>query len=98
MPDLEKLPIDQVVAQLAAQPERGLTAADAQQRLARYGPNALIEKEESLAAKVIAHFTGPIAYMIEAAAIVSALLGRWEDFAIISGLLLFNVGLELWQD
>jgi len=98
MPDLEKLPIDQVVAQLAAQPDRGLTAADAQQRLARYGPNALIEQEESLAAKVLAHFTGPIAYMIEAAAIVSALLGRWEDFAIISGLLLFNVGLELWQD
>src|SRR5271166_2951333 len=41
---------------------------------------------------------GPIAYMIEAAAIVSAILGRWEDFIIITALLGFNAGLELWQD
>jgi H+-transporting ATPase len=32
--------------------------------------------------------------MIEAAALVSALIGHWEDFAIISALLLFNAGLE----
>ena len=36
--------------------------------------------------------------MIEAAAIVSALIGHWEDFAIISSLLLFNAALEFWQD
>jgi len=36
--------------------------------------------------------------MIEAAAIVSAVLGRWEDFAIITTLLLFNTALEFWQD
>jgi len=28
--------------------------------------------------------------MIEAAAVVSALIGHWDDFAIISALLLFN--------
>ena len=55
-------------------------------RRARYGPNALVEKERSLAAKLL-HFTGPIAYMIEAAAIISAVVGRWDDFAIIAGLL-----------
>ncbi len=36
--------------------------------------------------------------MIEAAAIVSALIGHWEDFAIITSLLLFNAALEFWQD
>ena len=36
--------------------------------------------------------------MIEAAAIVSAVIGRWSDFAIITGLLFFNVALEFWQD
>ncbi len=36
--------------------------------------------------------------MIEAAAIVSALIGHWEDFSIIIGLLLFNAALEFWQD
>src|SRR5277367_3914382 len=95
---LEKLPVEQVLAKLAVQAGRGLTSAEAQQRLAQYGPNALIEKEESLAAKVVGYFTGPIAYMIEAAAVVSALIGHWDDFAIIAALLLFNAALEFWQD
>lgn len=96
--DLEKLPIEQVLAKLGVRPDRGLLATEAQQRLARYGPNALVEKEKGLAASILGHFTGPIAYMIEAAAIVSAVLGRWEDFAIITTLLLFNAALEFWQD
>jgi H+-transporting ATPase len=36
--------------------------------------------------------------MIEAAAVVSAVIGHWDDFAIITALLFFNAGLELWQD
>jgi H+-transporting ATPase len=36
--------------------------------------------------------------MIEAAAIVSAIIGHWSDFAVIAGLLLFNAALEFWQD
>ena len=96
--DLEKIPVEQVLAQLGVQAERGLNSSEAQQRLAQYGPNALIEKEESLTSKILGHFMGPIAYMIEAAALVSALIGHWDDFAIIAFLLLFNVGLEMWQD
>ncbi|MGZ8915918.1 MAG: plasma-membrane proton-efflux P-type ATPase [Methylobacter sp.] len=96
--DLEKIPVEQVLAKLGVQADRGLGSIEAQQRLAQYGPNALIEKKESLAAKILGHFMGPIAYMIEAAALVSALIGHWDDFAIISFLLLFNVGLEMWQD
>ncbi len=97
-PNLEKLPIADVLAQLKTDGERGLTSAEAQQRLTTYGPNALVEKEESLAAKILGHFRGPIAYMIEAAAVISALIGHWDDFAVISTLLLFNVALEMWQD
>jgi H+-transporting ATPase len=96
--DLEKIPVEQVLAKLGVQADRGLSSIEAQQRLAQYGPNALVEKEESLAAKILGHFMGPIAYMIEAAALVSALIGHWDDFTIITFLLLFNVGLEMWQD
>jgi H+-transporting ATPase len=96
--DLEKIPVEQVLAKLGVQAERGLSSTEAQQRFAQYGPNSLVEKEESLAAKILGHFMGPIAYMIEAAALVSALIGHWDDFAIITFLLLFNVGLEMWQD
>ncbi|MGY3618281.1 plasma-membrane proton-efflux P-type ATPase [Bradyrhizobium sp. USDA 10063] len=96
--DLEKVPVDRVLAQLAVKPDHGLSSANAKQRLAKYGPNALVEKEESLLRKIVGHFTGPIAYMIEAAAIVSAIIGHWDDFTIIMGLLFFNAALEFWQD
>ena len=70
--DLEHMPVAQVLAHFvlahfAVKPDRGLSSAEATQRLARYGPNA----KWSLAAKLLGHFTGPIAYMIEAAAIIS---------------------------
>nr|WP_316213377.1 plasma-membrane proton-efflux P-type ATPase [Bradyrhizobium sp. SZCCHNR3112] len=83
---------------LGVQSSRGLSSAEAQKRLAQYGPNAIVEKEPSLARRVLKYFTGPIAYMIEAAAIVSAIIGHWDDFTIIGGLLIFNAGLEFWQD
>ena len=90
--DLEKLPIERVLAKLDVVPAQGLSAAEAALRLTKYGPNALVEKEVSLARKILGHFTGPIAYMIEAAAVVSAVLGHWDDFVIITVLLLFNAG------
>jgi H+-transporting ATPase len=97
-PDLEKSPIDKVLTQLSVKADQGLSEGQAKERLAQYGPNALIEKEGSLWRKILGHFTGPIAYMIEAAAIVSAIIGHWDDFAIIAGLLFFNAALEFWQD
>jgi H+-transporting ATPase len=96
--DLETLRVDDVLAQLGTDAERGLSGAEAERRLSQYGPNALAEKEESLARKILRHFSGPIAYMIEAAAIISAIIGHWDDFAIITGLLFFNAALEFWQD
>src|SRR6516164_9875884 len=96
--DLEKVPVETVLAQLKVKADQGLSSAEAQQRLAQYGPNALVEKEVGLARKLLGHFTGPIAYMIEAAAIVSAVIGHWTDFAVIAGLLFFNAAIEFWQD
>src|SRR5262244_699089 len=96
--DLERMPVEKVLAQLAVKPEQGLSNAEARERLAKYGPNALIEKEVSLLRQIVGHFTGPNAYMIEAAALVSAIIGHWDDFAIIAALLFFNAALEFWQD
>ncbi|HBZ69602.1 MAG TPA: plasma-membrane proton-efflux P-type ATPase [Deltaproteobacteria bacterium] len=96
--DLEKAPVGDVVAKLGVKPDLGLSSAEANQRLSKYGPNALIEKPESLAHQIVGYFTGSMAYIIEASAFVSALLGRWDDFTIILGVLLFNAGLEFWQD
>ncbi|MEM8569851.1 MAG: plasma-membrane proton-efflux P-type ATPase [Pseudomonadota bacterium] len=96
--DLEKADLAEVIKALEVDPSAGLGADTASERLKTYGPNAIVVHEESLFHKIIGYFTGPIALIIEAAAIISALLGHWDDFIIITALLLFNVALDLWQD
>ncbi|WP_035463574.1 plasma-membrane proton-efflux P-type ATPase [Ligilactobacillus ceti] len=96
--DLEKAPVPEVLQTLAVDPKVGLSQLEAAQRLEKYGPNALTEKVQSFWSKLMHHFMGPIAYMIEAAALVSAIIGHWDDFIIILALLLFNVTIEMIQD
>ena len=96
--DLEKEDVKKVLTDLNVDPKTGLSMQEAKNRLGKYGPNAITAKEEPLWLKFLKNFTGPIAYMIEAAAIVSAIIGHWDDFVIILILLLFNACIELWQD
>ena len=60
-PDLEKIPVEQVLSTLGVKPEQGLSAAEVQQRTAKYGPNAIIVKEKTLAEKIRGYFTGSMA-------------------------------------
>ncbi|MEO1102815.1 MAG: HAD-IC family P-type ATPase, partial [Pseudomonadota bacterium] len=96
--NLENAPVVDVLAALAVDPSAGLAGKEASKRLQAYGPNAIIVEEESFLHKLLGYFKGPIALIIQAAAVISAILGHWEDFIIISGLLIFNAGLDLWQD
>ncbi len=77
---------------------QGLTAAEAEARLSRYGPNALDEKKTGALERLKRYFWAPIPWMIEAAAILSAVLGDWADFAIIMAMLLVNAGVDYWQE
>ena len=63
---------------------RGLTSDEAKERLAKYGPNAIEEKEESWGHRLFRRFWGPIPWMIEVATILSAIAQRWEDFTVIT--------------
>jgi len=76
----------------------GLTNEEAAKRLARYGPNSIEEKEESWVHRLFKRFWGPIPWMIEVAAILSALVRHWEDFAIITTLLLVNAIVDFYQE
>ncbi len=79
-------------------PYKGLTSAEAVRRLARYGPNTLEEEAVSTWRKLLGYFWGPIPWMIEVAAILSALVQHWPDFWIIVALLVFNAGVGFWQE
>ena len=76
----------------------GLTTAEAKQRIEKYGLNDIPETEESTFKRIIKRFWGPIPWMIEVAAILSAIAAKWEDFIIITILLLVNVAVDFAQE
>ncbi len=76
----------------------GLTSEDAAKRLAQYGPNALAEEKTNVLARLLAYFWGPIPWMIETAAVLSAAAGRWEDFGVIVFMLLINAGVGFFEE
>jgi H+-transporting ATPase len=95
--DLEKATLDTVYQDLETSAD-GLTRADAKARLEKYGRNELVDKEVSDLQKFLRFFWGPIAWMIEAAALLSLLMGHWPDLAIIMVLLLYNAISGFWQE
>jgi len=78
--------------------DQGLSRPEAQGRLERFGPNEIEEREEALWHRLFRRFWGPIPWMIEVAAILSAAVGKWEDFGIILVMLLVNAGLDFFQE
>jgi len=76
----------------------GLSSADAQARLDFYGLNTIEEKHKSAILKFLSYFWGPIAWMIEIAAILSAIVHHTEDLVIILVLLFFNAIVGFWQE
>lgn len=90
--------IPDVLRQLQSDPRRGLSSAEAARRLAQYGANAIPEKHLSPLRQFLGYFWGPIPWMIEIAAVLSAVVAHWADFAIIMTLLLVNAGVGFWQE
>ncbi|MCF3935834.1 plasma-membrane proton-efflux P-type ATPase [Acuticoccus sp. M5D2P5] len=94
-------PQDSVTTASALPPgplDTGLSTRDAEARLARGGRNAIAETHVSPVRKLLGYFWGPIPWMIEVAALLSAILRHWSEFAIIIALLLFNAGVGFWQE
>lgn len=85
-------------ARLDSDIRTGLSAAEAAQRLARYGENALAEKPTHLLLRFLSYFWGPIPWMIEVASLLSALAQHWSDLVIILVLLGVNAGVGFWQE
>ena len=76
----------------------GLTTTEAEKRLAQYGENALVEHRISAIERLLRFFWGPIPWMIEIAAALSAMLGHWDDLIVILVMLFINAGVGFWQE
>ncbi len=89
--------VSQLRQQLASSPA-GLSAEEVGRRLAQYGYNELAEEKVSPLLKFLSYLWGPIPWMIEIAAILSAVVRHWADFWIILTLLVVNAIVGFWEE
>ncbi|KAH7026837.1 H(+)-ATPase [Linnemannia elongata] len=80
-------------------PQTGLTHEQAAQRLKTFGPNPVGSKSRfNQLLKFLSYFVGPIAFLIEAACIVSAIVKDWFNFFTILGLLFLNAIIGYFEE
>ena len=96
-PKDSELPIPALLEKLSTSQD-GLSSAEAAKRLQQYGRNEIMEKKQSRLIAYLRYFWGPIPWMIEAAAVISAIIQHWDDLAIISTLLAVNAIVGFWQE
>ncbi len=89
----------EVVAALGSDAASGLTGAEAAERLARYGPNAIEgEKPPSVWAVALQQLRDPMNIMLVAVTAVSFVIGEVSTGVIVALLILLNVVLGSRQE
>jgi H+-transporting ATPase len=77
---------------------QGLTSAEARQRLLKYGPNMVAEDRPHPWLLFLRKFWAPVPWMLEATIALQFALGKTDEAAIISVLLIFNAALGFAQE
>ena len=95
--DLRSLPVAQAMSRLGSSPD-GLSQNEASKRLGQFGPNEIAERKTIAFLTFLTYFWGPIPWMIEIAAVLSAVARHWADFFIIAVLLVANGVVGFWEE
>jgi len=77
--DYKHVSVEEVLKELRTS-RNGLSSDEAMKRLEKYGSNEIPEKKVNPVIKFLSYFWGPIPWMIEVAAILSAIIRHWTDF------------------
>ena len=94
----DDISIKDLVSKLGVSLENGLTDSEVSNRIDKYGYNELPEDKANPLLKFLTYFWGPIPWMIEVAAILSAITKDWADFGIIMLLLAANAIVGFWEE
>ncbi len=95
--EIKKKTTDELLNKLSTS-KAGLSNSTAKNFIQDYGYNEISEKKVNPLVKFLSYFWGPIPWMIEVAAILSAIINHWEDFWVIFALLLLNAVVGFWQE
>jgi magnesium-transporting ATPase (P-type) len=93
------LELDEVAARLGVHRQRGLTQAEAEARLARFGPNQLpTPPRRPVWLRFARQFHNVLIYVMLAAAAVTAGLGHWIDAAVLLAAVVVNALIGFVQE
>ena len=82
----------------ASDSKKGLTGAEAKERLLQYGFNEVPEKKINPAVVLAKKFWGLSAWMLEIIIVLSWVLQKYADVYIVTGLLIFNAVLSFIEE
>jgi magnesium-transporting ATPase (P-type) len=90
---------EQVEERLRVDPERGLDAAEAAERLGTYGPNRLPQgKKKGPLMRFLAQFNNILIYVLLTAGFIKLMLSLWLDASIIFAVVILNSLLGFLQE
>ncbi len=94
-----RLEAETVVARLGSDPARGIDAAEAASRLARFGRNELLDRARVSGWQVLARqVTSPMILVLIVAAAIVALIGDLKDTAVILAIVVLNAMIGFAQE
>ncbi|NIO68468.1 MAG: HAD-IC family P-type ATPase, partial [Anaerolineae bacterium] len=91
--------VEKVIEALNTHPDRGLSAAEAQARLAQYGPNQLQERPRpTFWHMLLGQFNNFLVLILISASLVSLFLGEYVDAGAIMAIVILNAILGVVQE
>lgn len=91
--------IEEVLRQLESSAQEGLSSAEAQRRLEKYGSNRLKEgRKKTLSRKIIEQFSDFLVLILLGAAAVSYFAGSGDDAIVILAIVAVNAALGIYQE
>lgn len=97
-PDIASLSVSATLSALDVNPEKGLSSAAVVNRLKEYGYNEVVERKDYPVLMFLGKFWGVSAWMLELIMILSLILGKYSDLAVVSALLIVNAVLSFLQE
>jgi len=98
IPDITAASVPDTLAALQVNPDTGLTQDQVDTRRKQHGFNEVVQKKEHPVLGFLSKFWGLSAWMLELIIVLSAVLHKFSDLAVVSALLIVNAVLSFAQE
>ncbi|MDD5334281.1 MAG: plasma-membrane proton-efflux P-type ATPase [Rhodoferax sp.] len=96
--DIASASVPATLAALSVNPQTGLAQADVDTRRQQHGYNEVAEQKGHPVLMFLGKFWGVSAWMLELIMVLSAILGKFSDLAVVGALLVVNAVLSFMQE